>query len=525
MKGKKWISVVLAFALIFQAGAIPAAAQEMENMAGGAGETVADDTADGDPVDEAAADDTVDGDPVDEAAVDESGEDLTDEVESGTAENDTDNSTTENNTDSGTTEDGNAVRYINGYAVDYGDPDCVEYLENMEQSEETDADDDADFSVQSTASGLNSSSGISTSWNGTTYYHNENIAENANISMGIDVSRWQGDIDWEAVSAAGVEFAFIRLGYRDAYSGKIYSDDCYSKNRANAAAAGVSVGIYFRSQAITVAEANAEADYVIQQLGSYTPDLPVVIDFEFYDGGRTTSLSKAEGTATCNAFCAKIEAAGYDSCVYANKSTLTGSLNAADFGEDCEVWLAEWKSKATYAGDYSFWQCSSTASVSGISGNVDLDWWYDTYKVTGDVVRDSSTGEWWYVDDDGNVDKTYTGFAKNSNGWWYIEEGKVTFQENSVIYGSVKGKNGWWYVVGSKVQLSFTGLADYANKNGWWYIKNGKVDFTKNTVAKNKNGWWYVTGGKVQFGYTGLSAYANVTGSVSNLKGNVKCPF
>ncbi|MCC8151265.1 MAG: Ig-like domain-containing protein, partial [Lachnospiraceae bacterium] len=110
---------------------------------------------------------------------------------------------------------------------------------------------------------------------------------------------------------------------------------------------------------------------------------------------------------------------------------------------------------------------------------------------------------WWYVDENGKASNTYTGFATNQNGVWYLESGKVTFCKNSVIQdktGAIGTKGTWWYVVGSKVQTGFTGLADYANENGWWYIENGKVTFTKNTVAKNKNGWWYVTGGKVQFG-------------------------
>ncbi len=153
----------------------------------------------------------------------------------------------------------------------------------------------------------------------------------------------------------------------------------------------------------------------------------------------------------------------------------------------------------------------------------DGDYWYlkngiiqvsetSVIKDTKGVVGTADT--WWYVEN-GKVDKTYNGFATNSNGKWYIENGKVTFSKNSVIKdttGAIGTKGTWWYVVGSKVQTDFTGLADYKNENGWYYIRNGQVDFTVNTVAKNKNGWYYVVDGKVQFGFTGLANYKNEYG-------------
>ncbi len=137
----------------------------------------------------------------------------------------------------------------------------------------------------------------------------------------------------------------------------------------------------------------------------------------------------------------------------------------------------------------------------------------ETEPVT-DVVKDATTEEWVYTVD-GIPDYSYNGFAENKNGWWYIEDGIVTFDTNSVIKdttGAIEEGGVWWYVVGSKVQFDFTGLANYKNENGWWYIKDGQVDFTHNGVDKNKNGWWYVTGGKVQFGFTGLANYKNANG-------------
>ncbi len=445
---KKWISAVLALVMAFEIGTVSAAAQEID-------ETSA----------KAAAEEASEADGAD-----------------------------------GSEEE---LQYINGIPVDYDDPDCIKYLENLKSSEED--------GISETAPQLySSSSAVTSEWNEATYYHNADVVGNADIIAGIDVSKYQADIDWDAVYEDGVEFAFIRLGYRGSSGGSLNMDGYYTTNMEGAADAGVQVGVYFFSQAITVAEAEEEANYVLDNLGDYDLDLPIAFDYEYVTNGRLAkaSLSNETRTAICNAFCAVIEDAGYEACIYSNPSMLTDDLNADDIDEDYEIWLAHYTSGGAasyYDGDYFCWQCTSSASVDGISGNVDLDWWYQEYGVAGDVVKDAETGEWVYVNDDGEVDNTYTGFAKNSNGWWYIEEGVVTFEKNDVIKGTVKGTTGWWYVGGSKVQLSYTGLANYSYANGWWYINQGMVDFTANTVAKNKNGWYYVVGGKVRFEFTGLA--------------------
>ncbi len=105
----------------------------------------------------------------------------------------------------------------------------------------------------------------------------------------------------------------------------------------------------------------------------------------------------------------------------------------------------------------------------------------------------------------GNVN----GFAEENGSWYYYENGKIASGRNDVIEGTVNGTSGWWYVVDGKVQLNYTGVANYSNDYGWWYIKDGKVDFSCNSVEQNNYGWWYVTGGKVDFSYTGVANYAN----------------
>ncbi len=143
-------------------------------------------------------------------------------------------------------------------------------------------------------------------------------------------------------------------------------------------------------------------------------------------------------------------------------------------------------------------------------------WWYvvnGKVDFSANTVAKNNNG-WWYVEG-GKVIFSYNGFGSNSNGKWYCENGKVNFNKNSVIEdktGAIGTKGTWWYVVGSEVQTNFTGLADYSNSNGWWYIEKGKVTFNKNTVAKNKNGWFYVKNSKVDFNFTGLADFSNENG-------------
>ncbi|MCC8142012.1 MAG: Ig-like domain-containing protein [Lachnospiraceae bacterium] len=146
-----------------------------------------------------------------------------------------------------------------------------------------------------------------------------------------------------------------------------------------------------------------------------------------------------------------------------------------------------------------------SGTVDGTSGQWNIV--KGKLKREADVVK--YNGDWWYFNANGMLDTSYTGFAKNSNGTWYMEKGKLERDENSVIKdstGALGSKSDWYYVIGSKVQTSFTGLADYRNSSGWWYITKGKVDRSVTTVAKNKNGWYYVNKGKVDSSYTGFAS-------------------
>ena len=220
-----------------------------------------------------------------------------------------------------------------------------------------------------------------------TYTHHSTF-DGRTIINGIDVSQWQGQIDWNKVKAAGIDFALIRVGYRGYGSAGTLNastkDTYYDTNMANATAAGVNVGIYVFSQAITPEEAKEEAQYILNNIGSYDVTMPLVLDYEYAStksglGGRlyNANLSKEEATNVCLAFCQTIAEAGYTPMVYANKSMLESQLNASDItSKGYRIWLANYTTNTTYGGYFDFWQYSSTGKVDGISGNVDMNFYY-----------------------------------------------------------------------------------------------------------------------------------------------------
>jgi GH25 family lysozyme M1 (1,4-beta-N-acetylmuramidase) len=205
------------------------------------------------------------------------------------------------------------------------------------------------------------------------------LTEGETLRKGIDVSQFQGTIDWEAVAASGVEFAFIRVGYRGYGSaGTLCNDNYFKTNIEGALAAGIQVGVYMFSQAITVQEGIDEAQFVLDRIGGYDITLPLIIDYEYAAVGLgrlyNAHLSKTTATAICNAFVYTVQKAGYSGATYASKNFLLDQLNPSELS--C-VWLAQWTANADYTGDYDFWQFSDCGVVDGIGGVVDLDFWFD----------------------------------------------------------------------------------------------------------------------------------------------------
>lgn len=226
------------------------------------------------------------------------------------------------------------------------------------------------------------------------------------IRPGVDVSSWQGNIDWEAVAEAGIEFAIIRAAWRGYGTGegegKLHRDGYYIDNIKEAKANGIKVGVYIFSQAITVEEAVEEANYLMACIedAGLTVDLPLVLDYEYSgDQGRLemADLSRQEHTDICNAFCAQVEKHGYESMVYANRYMLEKDLYASALGR---IWLANYGVATGYQGDYEYWQFSSRGSVWGIDGEVDLDFWFDPEGGSDQSLpfRDVRVGVWYYSD-------------------------------------------------------------------------------------------------------------------------------
>jgi len=197
-------------------------------------------------------------------------------------------------------------------------------------------------------------------------------------TRGIDVSKYQGNIDWGAVAASGISFAIIRAGYRGSSTGVLVEDPYFKKNISGATKAGIKVGIYFFTQAITEAEAVEEASMALSLISGYQTAYPVFIDTESASNGRANGLSKSQRTAVVKAFCQTVQNGGRKAGVYASKSWYINQLNASALGGYC-IWVAQYSASCTYSGKYEMWQYSSKGSVPGIKGNVDMNISYVGY--------------------------------------------------------------------------------------------------------------------------------------------------
>ncbi len=217
---------------------------------------------------------------------------------------------------------------------------------------------------------------------------------NPNAKMGIDVSKWNKEIDWDKVKNAGVEFAIIRVGYRGATTGALIEDPYFEKNIKGAIRAGIPVGVYFFTQAVDVVEAVEEASMVTALCRDYKITYPVFIDVEGLGGsGRADGLDVETRTAVSQAFCATIESEGYRAGVYSSRNWLNQMLDM-DKLKDYVVWLAEYRDVPIYQGYYHMWQYTSGGSVDGIEGKVDFNLSYlKIENSVPDVVQEEEEEE------------------------------------------------------------------------------------------------------------------------------------
>ena len=231
-------------------------------------------------------------------------------------------------------------------------------------------------------------------YTGKTYTHKAS-QDASKIVHGIDVSKWNGDINWNKVKEDGIEYVFIRCAHRKCDTGAIEPDFLYKQNIEGALKAGVKVGLYIFSQAITEKEAVNEAKYIVNMAKGYDVTMPLVMDFE-YNGDdcrlAKAHLSNKKRTAVCDAFLSYVDEQGYTPMLYANYSMLTDDLDNASLSNKYKIWLARYNEETGYKGDYDFWQYSSEGKVKGNGSTyMDMNFWYndgslDKKKVKADGV-------------------------------------------------------------------------------------------------------------------------------------------
>lgn len=196
----------------------------------------------------------------------------------------------------------------------------------------------------------------------------------SNALLGIDVSRWNEEIDWERVKEQGIKYGIIRAGYRGSATGVLVEDWYFKKNMEGTKKAGIPVGLYFFTQATTEVEAVEEASMVLSLCKDYDITYPIFIDTERAGGkGRADTLDKKTRTAVCQAFCETIRSAGYQAGIYASKNWFLNNIDTSVLSDDIYIWLAEYGNTVTYGDKYHIWQYTSSGRVLGIEGRVDLN--------------------------------------------------------------------------------------------------------------------------------------------------------
>lgn len=196
----------------------------------------------------------------------------------------------------------------------------------------------------------------------------------------IDVSTYNGNIDWNAVKAAGVDYAIIRVGYRGYGTARLVQDRRFEQNMRGAINAGIRVGAYIVTQAVNTEEAVEEASFIVEKCRGYNVTLPLAIDVEWagnsYEEGRANSISASTRTDVINAFARTVMNSGYTAMAYANKDWFENKIYSGNLFSSCKIWLAQYRNtEYTYGGRVNMWQYTSKGRVDGINGDVDISAW------------------------------------------------------------------------------------------------------------------------------------------------------
>lgn len=192
-----------------------------------------------------------------------------------------------------------------------------------------------------------------------------------NTNLGIDVSKWQGEINWNRVKNAGCEFAMIRVGYQKGQNGELMLDPYFENNIKGANKVGIPVGLYFYSYAGSKDDAISQAKWIAKQIKNYKIDLPIAFDWENWTSFRNYNLNFLDMNQIVQTFINEIEKEGYKGMLYSSKSYLEAIWNDFD-----TIWLAHYTKNTNYQGDYLIWQMSNVGKIDGIAGDVDLNIMY-----------------------------------------------------------------------------------------------------------------------------------------------------
>lgn len=190
--------------------------------------------------------------------------------------------------------------------------------------------------------------------------------------IGIDISKWQKDIDFSKIKESGVEFVIIRVGGTRGINGEYFLDESFLKNISEAKKYDIPVGLYFYSYANSKKQAKKDAEWLLEQIADYDIELPIAYDFEDWDNFNNYNVSFFELTEIAKTFMNRIKAAGYEPILYSSKNYLERIW--LDTGH--KTWLAHYSNETDYKGDYFIWQLCNNGRVNGIEGNVDINIMY-----------------------------------------------------------------------------------------------------------------------------------------------------
>lgn len=321
---------------------------------------------------------------------------------------------------------------------------------------------------------------------------------------GIDVSHWQQDVDWNQVAADDVDF--VMLGTR--YKGEV--DPNFRKNADAAYAAGVELGAYIYSYATSVEMAEQEADFILELVKDYPISYPIAFDAE--DAGTLGTLPPEQVSQIINAFCKKIEDAGYHPMVYANEYWLNNKIDRDSL--DYDVWVARYNVMYTYDSP-AIWQATNTGSVNGIAGNVDIDFQFKDYSsvIPADTWREIGQNRYYYQ----NYVMQKDAWIHDGNGWYYMNssgnpaKGWQEFHDGTYYLEEPDGRmaEGWreldqnYYYFNSSGRMT-TGWQDVG---GTWYYMDSE--------GHMQTGWQDIDGKRYYLNSSGamLSGWQDIDGA------------